>query len=161
MLLFNQTVAGIGLHRAGMIIKGWQDQKAIREIMLFLYQHSISTARAVRIYKTYGGDAIRVISEDPYCLARDIRGIGFKSADQIAQKVGIARDSPLRARAGIAHILLEATEEGHCGLSEKELLANVVKTLEIPLSIVQEALEEEIKRGDVIRDRLEGDSSSS
>jgi exodeoxyribonuclease V alpha subunit len=150
-----QTVAGIGPHRARMIIKGWQDQKAIREIMLFLYQHSISTARAVRIYKTYGGDAIRVISEDPYCLARDIRGIGFKSADQIAQKVGIAKDSPLRARAGIAHILLEATEEGHCGLPEKDLLANVVKTLEIPLSIVQEALEGEIRRGDVIRDRLE------
>jgi len=150
-----RTVAGIGPHRAKMIIKGWQDQKAIREIMLFLYQHSISTARAVRIYKTYGGDAIRIISEDPYCLARDIRGIGFKSADQIAQKVGIAKDSPLRARAGIAHILLEATEEGHCGLPEKDLLANVVKTLEIPLSIVQEALEEEINRGDVIRDLLE------
>jgi exodeoxyribonuclease V alpha subunit len=153
-----QTVAGIGPHRARMIIKGWQDQKAIREIMLFLYQHSISTARAVRIYKTYGGDAIQVISEDPYCLARDIRGIGFKSADQIARKVGIAKDSPLRARAGIAHILLEATEEGHCGLPEKDLLANVVKTLEIPLSIVQEALEEEINRGDVIRDRLEEES---
>jgi len=153
-----RTVAGIGPHRAGMIVKGWQDQKAIREIMLFLYQHSISTARAVRIYKTYGGDAIRVISEDPYCLARDIRGIGFKSADQIAQKVGIGKDSPLRARAGIAHILLEATEEGHCGLPEKDLLANVIKTLEIPLSIVQEALEEEIKRGDVIRDRLEEES---
>jgi len=72
-----RTVAGIGSHRASMIVKGWQDQKAIREIMLFLYQHSISTARAVRIYKTYGGDAIRVILEDPYCLARDIRGIGF------------------------------------------------------------------------------------
>ncbi len=153
-----RTVAGIGPHRARMIIKGWQDQKAIREIMLFLYQHSISTARAVRIYKTYGGDAIQVISEDPYCLARDIRGIGFKSADQIARKVGIAKDSPLRARAGIAHILLEATEEGHCGLPEKDLLANVVKTLEIPLSIVQEALEEEINRGDVIRDRLEEES---
>lgn len=153
-----QTVAGIGPHRASMIVKGWQDQKAIREIMLFLYQHSISTARAVRIYKTYGGDAIRVISEDPYCLARDIRGIGFKSADQIARKVGIGKDSPLRARAGIAHILLEATEEGHCGLPEKDLLANVVKTLEIPLSIVQEALEEEIRRGDVIRDLLEEDT---
>src|SRR3546814_5346122 len=78
---------------------------------LFLYQHGISTARAVRIYKTFGVDAIGVIQQDPYCLAREIRGIGFKSADLIAQKVGIAKDSPLRARAGISHILLEATNE--------------------------------------------------
>ena len=149
-----QTVSGIGSHRAQLITKGWQDQKAIREIMLFLYQNGISTARAVRIYKTYGDHAIRVISENPYCLARDIRGIGFKSADQIAQKVGIAKDSPLRARAGISHILLEGTEEGHCGLPEQELVNNVVTGLEIPRPIVEEALEEEIRKREVIRDLL-------
>lgn len=150
-----QTVDGIGPHRAGLIIRGWQDQKAIREIMVFLYQHGISTARAVRIYKTYGEEAIQIISQDPYCLARDIRGIGFKSADHIAQKVGIARDSPLRARAGISHVLLEATEEGHCGLPEKDLVEATVKTLEISPSIAQNALEEDLQRGDLIRDSLE------
>lgn len=153
-----KTVAGIGSHRASLIIKGWQDQKAIREIMLFLHQHGISTARAVRIYKAYGAEAIRIITEDPYCLARDIRGIGFKSADQIAQKVGIAKDSPLRVRAGIAHILLKATEEGHCGLPEKDLLSGVEQTLEVPSSIIQEVLGRELDKGELIRDLLEGEA---
>ena len=149
------TVSGIGDHRSKLIIKGWQDQKAIREIMLFLYQNSISTARAVRIYKTYGDHAIRLISENPYCLARDIRGIGFKSADLIAQKIGIAQDSPLRARAGISHILLEATEKGHCGIPEEELVQNVLETLEIPRDVVQQALDHEIKVQQVISDTLD------
>lgn len=132
-----------------MITKGWQEQKAIREIMVFLYQHGISTARAIRIYKIYGNDAIRLILENPYCLAKDIRGIGFKSADQIAQKVGIEPDSPLRARAGIDHILLEATQEGHCGLPEQDLLNRVLESLEIPLPVAQQALETAIGHEDV------------
>ena len=150
-----QNVPGIGPHRAQMIIKGWQDQKAIREIMVFLYQHGISTARATRIYKTYGNQAIRIILEDPWCLARDIRGIGFKSADQVAQKIGIPLDSPLRARAGLAHILLQASEEGHCGLPEMALVAQVVKDLDIPLPVVQKALHDEIFRQELISDSLE------
>src|SRR3546814_6623444 len=87
-----RTVEGIGHHRMTMITRAWSDQKAIREIMVFLYQHGISTARAVRIYKTFGVDAIGVIQQDPSCLAREIRGIGFKSADLIAQKVGVAKE---------------------------------------------------------------------
>lgn len=138
-----------------MITKGWQEQKAIREIMVFLYQHGISTARAVRIYKIYGNDAIRLILENPYCLAKDIRGIGFKSADQIAQKVSIEPDSPLRARAGIDHILLEATQEGHCGLPEQDLLNRVLETLEIPLWVAQQALETAIGHQEVVRDCLD------
>src|SRR4051812_963844 len=79
-----QEVAGIGPKRALRIRTGWAEQKVIREIMLFLHGHGVGTSRAVRIFKTYGADAVQVISENPYCLARDIRGIGFKSADQIA-----------------------------------------------------------------------------
>ena len=81
--------------------------------MLFLHTHKISTARAVRIYKTYGARAIEVITQDPYRLARDIRGIGFVSADTIAQEVGIAKNSLLRARAGIAYALTKAMDDGH------------------------------------------------
>jgi len=87
-----REVTGIGQSRANQITKGWADQRIIRDIMLFLHTHKISTARAVRIYKTYGARAIEVITQDPYRLARDIRGIGFVSADTIAQEVGIAKD---------------------------------------------------------------------
>src|SRR5262244_894140 len=87
----SRGVTGGGSKRAGRIIAGWADQKIIREIMLFLHSNGVSTSRAVRIYKTYGADAIRLISVNPYRLARDIRGIGFRTADQIAAKLGIEK----------------------------------------------------------------------
>ena len=86
-----REVAGIGPKRAARIVAGWAEQKVIREIMLFLHAHGVGTSRAVRIYKTYGADAVQVISENPYRLARDIRGIGFRTADQIAAKLGIEK----------------------------------------------------------------------
>ena len=85
--------------------------------MVFLHSHGVSTSRAVRIYKTYGESAIEKVRANPYSLAKDIHGIGFKTADQIAQKVGIPRESLLRAEAGLAHVLLEAVESGHCALA--------------------------------------------
>ena len=103
-----REIAGIGAKRAKKITSGWADQKVIREIMVFLHAHGVSTARAVRIFKTYGQDAIAVVRDNPYRLARDIRGIGFLSADTIAQKIGIALDSPLRAQAGVSYALSEA-----------------------------------------------------
>ena len=84
--------------------------------MIFLHSHGVGTSRAVRIFKTYGADAIRLISENPYRLARDIRGIGFKSADLIAAKLGIEKTAMIRARAGIGYALTEAMDDGHCGL---------------------------------------------
>jgi exodeoxyribonuclease V alpha subunit len=109
-------VGGIGPGRRRKIKDAWAEQKIIREIMVFLHSHGISTGRAVRIYKTYGEKAIERVRQNPYLLARDIPGIGFKSADQIAQKVGIPRDSVLRASAGLEHVLAEATGDGHCAL---------------------------------------------
>jgi exodeoxyribonuclease V alpha subunit len=103
-----QEVDGIGPKRADSIVAAWADQKAIREIMIFLHSHGVGTSRAVRIFKTYGADAIRLISENPYRLARDIRGIGFKSADLIAGKLGIEKTAMIRARAGIGYALTEA-----------------------------------------------------
>jgi len=102
-----QTVEGIGPGRRASIRAAWEEQKGIREIMSFLFSHGVSTARAFRIYKTYGERAIELIQRDPYCLARDIRGIGFRIADEIARTLGIARDSELRARAGIEYVLQE------------------------------------------------------
>ena len=148
------TVDGIGPHRSTIITKGWADQKMIREIMLFLHQHGISTARAVRIHKIYGNEAIQIITENPYRLARDIRGIGFLSADKIAEKVGIARDSLVRAQAGLNHALLEALDEGHCGLPQAELLKMTCELLEVSSSIVETALSQELLAGDLISNAL-------
>ena len=118
-----REVTGIGVKRAARIIAGWAEQKVIREIMLFLHANGVGTSRAVRIYKTYGNDAVRVISENPYRLARDIRGIGFRTADQIAAKVGIGKTALVRIRAGISYALAEAMNDGHCGLPVEELTA--------------------------------------
>ena len=146
-----REVDGIGEIRARKITSGWADQKVIREIMVFLHGHGVSTSRAVRIFKTYGQDAIAIVTENPYRLARDIRGIGFLSADTIAQKIGIAQDSPLRARAGVSYALAEAAGEGHCGLPRSQLVPLAVKLLEIPQPIIEDAIDQELARGS--RDR--------
>ncbi len=116
-----REVTGIGPKRAARIIAGWAEQKIIREIMLFLHTHGVGTSRAVRIYKTYGAEAVQLIAENPCRLARDIRGIGFRTADQVAQKLGIEPTAMIRVRAGISFALAEATGEGHCGLPEAEV----------------------------------------
>src|SRR5262249_20745646 len=103
-----REVDGIGPVRAASILAAWAEQKAVREIMVFLHNHGVGTARAVRIFKTYGSDAIQVMSENPYRLARDIRGIGFKTADAIAMKLGIEKTATMRVRAGISYALAEA-----------------------------------------------------
>ena len=105
-------VDGIGKTRLGRITSGWAEQKIVREIMVFLQSHGVGTSRAVRIFKTYGADAIPLVKENPYRLARDVRGIGFITADQIAQKLGIPKTSMVRARAGITYALLQAIENG-------------------------------------------------
>ena len=148
------TVDGIGKIRAQSICANWQDQKIIREIMIFLQSHGVGTTRATRIYKTYGEKAIEVVSENPYQLAKDIRGIGFVSADTIAGNLGIAKNSLVRARAGIAHVLLEATSDGHCGLPKELLIQNSQKLLEIEKDLIELAIVEEIKLKSLTADIL-------
>jgi len=150
-----RQVAGIGPLRAEKIIKGWADQKVIREIMLFLHSHDISTARAVRIYKTYGPEAITVITENPYRLARDIRGIGFISADKIAEKVGIEKTSMIRIQAGISYALITAMDDGHCGLPKDQLLPLCEELLEVPQELIQQALSLELSSGEVLLEIVE------
>ena len=110
-----REVTGIGAVRAKRITDAWAEQKIVREIMVFLHSNGVGTARAVRIFKTYGADAVQVMTENPYRLARDIRGIGFKSADAIAMKLGVEKTAMIRLRAGISYALTEAMDEGHCG----------------------------------------------
>src|SRR5246500_2052531 len=134
-----REVTGVGPKRAERIIAGWSEQKVIREIMLFLHSNGVGTSRAVRIYKTYGADAVQLISENPYRLARDIRGIGFRTADQIAGKLGIEKTALIRVRAGIAYALTEAMDEGHCGLPTDELIPFAQKLLAVSPGLVERA----------------------
>src|SRR5262249_7241518 len=120
------------------------EQKAVREIMVFLHSHGVGTARAVRIFKTYGADAIRIMTENPYRLARDVRGISFKTADAIAMKLGIEKTAMGPVPAGISYALTEAMDEGHCGLPTDELAPLAEKLLEVPGELVRTALDLEL-----------------
>ncbi|WP_299844181.1 ATP-dependent RecD-like DNA helicase [uncultured Jannaschia sp.] len=151
-----QEVDGIGPRRAERITSAWADQKVIREIMVFLHQHGVGTARAVRIFKTYGTDAVQVMSENPYRLARDIRGIGFRTADLIAERLGIGKTAMIRLRAGISHALSEAMGDGHCGLPVADLTALAVKLLDVPEDLIGTALDLELADGTVIADSIAG-----
>src|SRR5919202_1260467 len=152
-----REVPGIGPWRAQRIQEGWAEQQVVREIMLFLHSHGVGTARAVRIYKVSGPEAVRVVSENPYRLARDIRGIGFKTADKLAASLGIERMALMRVRAGISHALAEAMEEGHCSLPVEEAMRATAELLEIPRDLVETALELELAAGDVVADDIEGE----
>lgn len=149
-----RDVGGIGPVRAARITAGWADQKVIREIMVFLHGHGVGTARAVRIFKTYGTDAVQVMSEKPYRLARDIRGIGFRTADTIAEKLGIEKTAAIRIRAGVSFALSEAMGDGHCGLPRAELTVLAETLLDVPPALIESAIGDELAEGSVTADRV-------
>ena len=151
-----EDVDGIGPKRRKRIKEAWEEQKVIRNIMLFLHSNGVSTSRAVRIYRTYGEEAIEKVRGDPYCLAKDIHGIGFKTADQIARKIGIPVDSLIRACAGLNHVLLEATGEGHCALPVDLLKEEAGKLLLVDEKIISQALERTLANGDLVQENIAG-----
>jgi exodeoxyribonuclease V alpha subunit len=152
-----QEVEGIGRERRQRIKDAWAEQKVVRDIMLFLHAHGLGTNRAVRIYKSYGAEAIELIRSDPYRLARDIHGIGFHSADNVAEKLGLEADSLLRARAALEHLLDHATTEGHCALPRRDLLEGATRLLEVDEAVVAEAFERHLKDGKILAERIEGE----
>ncbi|WP_201839054.1 SF1B family DNA helicase RecD2 [Microvirga zambiensis] len=147
-------VQGIGPWRASKIVSGWSEQKAVREIMIFLHAHGVGTARAVRIFKTYGYGAIQVMTEDPYRLAKDVRGIGFRTADAIAAKLGMEKTAPQRIRAGISFALQTATDEGHCALPVEALTRLAEQLLEVGQELIRTAVVEELSKGEIISDTI-------
>src|SRR5688572_14442141 len=149
-----EEVEGIGPLRRGKIKAAWADQKVIREIMVFLHSHGVSTSRAVRIYKTYGKNAIERVRANPYLLANEIHGIGFKTADQIAQRVGITHDSLLRACAGLEHVLGEAMSAGHCALPAQILKDEAVRLLSVEEKLVEQALDRTLGSGGLTREKI-------
>jgi exodeoxyribonuclease V alpha subunit len=152
-----EEVDGIGPERRRRIKAAWAEQKIIRDIMVFLHSSGVSSSRAVRIYKTYGENAIESVRANPYVLAKDIRGIGFRTADQIAQKIGIPHDSLLRACAGLSHVLSEATGRGHCALPVELLKDEATKLLVVPQTVLETALERTLNHGELIREIVGGE----
>lgn len=141
-------VSGIGAARANKIAKGWQEQRSVREIMIFLQSNGVTTSQAFRIYKTYGEGAVDKIRSNPYRLARDVRGIGFSGADKIAANLGIPRDSIQRVKAGIQHALYQNMSQGHCGMERSDLLENSNELLGVSGELLELALAEELNAVD-------------
>ncbi|MFJ2414615.1 SF1B family DNA helicase RecD2 [Streptomyces brevispora] len=135
-------VPGLGPKRTKMIAAAWEEQKAIKEVMVFLQGVGVSTSIAVRIYKKYDDASISIVKNQPYRLAADVWGIGFLTADKIAQAVGIPHDSPERVKAGLQYALSQSTDQGHCFLPEERLIADAVKLLQVDTGLVIECLAE-------------------
>ncbi|WP_327414103.1 SF1B family DNA helicase RecD2 [Streptomyces sp. NBC_01233] len=135
-------VPGLGPKRTKLIGAAWEEQKAIKEVMVFLQGVGVSTSIAVRIYKKYGDASISVVKNQPYRLAADVWGIGFLTADRIAQAVGIPHDSPERVKAGLQYALSQSTDQGHCFLPEERLIADGVKLLQVDTGLVIDCLAE-------------------
>ncbi len=142
---------GVGPKRAALIADAWEEQKAIKEVMLFLQSHGVTTGLAVKIYKAYGDDALPIVQQDPYRLAKDIWGVGFKTADKLAQDLGLPRDAPSRVQAGVAHTLSQLADQGHVYAPEEQLVSEASELLEVPPEMVSQAVnvldeEEQVKR---------------
>ena len=147
-------VDGLGPKRTALITAAWAEQKAIKEVMIFLQGVGVSTSLAVRIYKKYGDESISVVRAEPYRLASDVWGIGFKTADTIAASVGIARDSPERIKAGLAYTLSEAADDGHCYLPAPNLIADAAKILDVPAELITPCLDELAAAEGVVRETV-------
>lgn len=145
-------VEGIGRVRVERIRKSWEEQKEIKNIMLFLQGHEVSTSHATKIFKTYGSDSISVVQENPYRLADDIWGIGFKTADTIAEKMGIEKDRFIRLRSGILYTLNKLSENGHCYAVREQLIQAAVQLLEVEEAELEITLDEMLRTEDVIRE---------
>ena len=158
---FLSQVKGIGPKLIEKIRESWRQQMAVRSIMVFLHSYGIGTARAVRIYKTYGDNAIEMVKANPYRLSADIWGVGFATADELALKLGLSRESPFRAQAAVRHVLSEATGDGHVGFPEEQLREKAVALTQIPPAGIIDAIEQLRITDEVVRDSVQAASKAS
>ncbi|HBM81784.1 MAG: ATP-dependent RecD-like DNA helicase [Clostridiales bacterium] len=147
-----EEIEGIGSKRVSMIKKAWQEQKEIKNVMLFLQSKGVSTAYAVKIFKTYGNDSIETVKSNPYRLADDIWGIGFRTADKIAQQMGFDKNSPERCRSGIIYVLNELSQDGHCFAFKDQLVKKAWEVLETDKELINSAINEMIQSKSLIAD---------
>jgi exodeoxyribonuclease V alpha subunit len=145
-----REVPGVGKYRTSMIAKAWEEQRAIKEVMIFLQSHGLNTTLAMRIYKTYGDDSLARVQEDPYRLVKDIYGIGFKTSDKIARELGLPATAPTRLNAGLVYALNEATDDGHVFLPAEELLKLAGELLDVDQGLLEDALLRLRNAGDVM-----------
>ena len=153
-----RELPGIGPKRQSQVVAAWAEQKAVREIMVFLQSHGVGSARAVRIYRLYGDRAVDRVRENPYRLTLDVRGIGFRTADAIAQSLGFEADSIPRARAGVRHVLQELAGEGHCAGERGALVEATAGLLEVEAEIVERALARDLADEELVDETHDGDS---
>jgi exodeoxyribonuclease V alpha subunit len=151
-------VEGIGAKRIGMIKTAWEEQKEVRAVMIFLNSHGVSSGYAARIFRQYGNEAIRIVQQNPYRLATDIFGIGFLTADRIAEKMGFAKDSPLRAQAGILYVLNELAQDGHVCYPAEPLVAKCAEMLEMDRGIISEAIAAVAAEGQIVIENITADA---
>lgn len=150
-----RQVEGIGPKRCKQILEAWDEHREVQRVMVFLQSHGVSTAFAIRIYKTYGKEAEQLVTENPYRLAADVRGIGFRSADAIAEQLGIPRDSPRRIEAGLLYLLEKASEQGHLYLPEKELVDRTAELLEVGTELPSQGIETLLEETKLVEEILE------
>jgi exodeoxyribonuclease V alpha subunit len=148
-----EEVGGIGPARRELIKQSWKEQKAVRDIMVFLQSHGVGTAHSMRIFKQYGNASVAVVRENPYRLCADVWGIGFKTADRIALNMGVEPQSDIRARAGVLYLLQTLSDEGHCYCPRDELVAAAEQLLEIPAAVLVEAIRHGVAAGTLIDER--------
>jgi len=149
---FLREIKGIGPRRIQRIRESWQEQKAVRDIMVFLQSHGLGIGRAVRIYKTYGDQAVEMVRSNPYRLASDIWGMGFKTADELAGRLGIDPNSPQRARAALLFVLQQLSFEGHVGYPELSVLERTAEMTGIGRDILNQAVEDQRQAGEIVRE---------
>src|SRR3954454_10160854 len=150
---FLSEVKGIGPQRLERIRRSWQEQKGVRSVMVFLQSYGIGTARAVRIYKQYGDNAIELVKSNPYRLTTDIWGVGFKTADELATRLGLPRDSPLRARAAVRYVLQDLSSKGHVGYPEHGVIDEAMRLTNIARDVIRQEVEAGRQEDELVRDR--------
>ncbi|MGQ0603189.1 MAG: SF1B family DNA helicase RecD2 [Anaerolineales bacterium] len=153
-----REVPAIGEKRYEWITTAWETQKAIKEVMVFLQSHGVRTGLAVKTFKQYGDESLTVVQTEPYRLARDIWGVGFKTADKLAQALGLPVDSPARIEAGLVHTLNELADDGHVYAPQPELTRVASELLAVPSELIAPALERLQHSGQIVRETLPGDA---
>ncbi len=143
-------VQGIGKSRAQTILRAWEQQKGMRDVMVFLQGHGVGSALALRIYRAFGSETVARVKENPYCLAREIHGIGFILADRIAQSMGISGDSPLRVEAGLLHVLGKFSDDGHCFVPLSLVISNTEALLGTEAGSAESAVKTLARQGDIV-----------
>ena len=143
-------VPGIGEIRARRILRAWEEQRGMRDVMVFLQGHGVGTALALRIYRAFGAETVARVKENPYCLAREIYGVGFILADRIARAMGISEDSPVRVQAGLLHVLKKFSDEGHCFIPLALVKSNASALLGFELETAESAIGKLAVEGEIV-----------